>query len=155
MEPFFIHVMSVEFFEELIDDYSLGAVIDIGVSDGALALACFHKKIPYTGFCLTQEHKEKVQALLEAHMVQCAQLAEALVVQGQSRKRPDSGLPPTSGKRSCPAEQAMPPSGQEPVEKPKAEARKKAKTHAKAKGKGKAKAKGKGQARPGKGQGGP
>ena len=152
VEAVLVQGMSVEFFEELIHDYSLGAVIDIGVSDGALAFACFHKKIPYTGFCLTEEHKEGVQAWLE---VQCAQVVEALVVRCQGRKRPDTGSPPTSSKRPCPAEQATPPSGQEPAEKPEAEARKKVKTQAKAKGKGKAKAKGKGQAGPGKGQGGP
>ena len=72
VEPVFFHAMPVAFYEELIHAYSLGAVINIGVGDGALALACLRSRIPYTGFCLTQEHKERVTTRLEELLVQGA-----------------------------------------------------------------------------------
>ena len=64
--------MPVVFFEELIHAYSLGAVINIGVGDGALALACVRNKIPYTGFCLTEEHKARVTTRLQGLLMQGA-----------------------------------------------------------------------------------
>ena len=64
-EPLFFHAMPMEFFEELIHDFSLGAIICIGVGDGAAALACLRQRVPFTGFCLTEEHKTRVRVRLE------------------------------------------------------------------------------------------
>ena len=55
--------------QELIHDFSLGAIICIGAGDGAAALACLHARIPFTGFCLTQEHKTRLRARLEEQLV--------------------------------------------------------------------------------------
>ena len=119
-EALFFHAMPVEFFEELIHDYSLGAIICIGVGDGAAALACLRHGVPFTGFCLTEEHKTRVRARLEEQMVRGAlergdkwcdpQLVAALTSMTPRREEPSSdesaSTPEMGAPESVPGESA-------------------------------------------------
>ena len=89
-EPLFFHAMPAEFFEELIHDYSLGAIICIGVGDGAAALACLRHGVPFTGFCLTEEHKTLVRARLEERMSLKQDDGEVLTTTPPRREEPRS-----------------------------------------------------------------
>jgi hypothetical protein len=61
IEPAVFHALPCTFFEEILWCYQLGAVINVGAGDGALALACLRKRIPYTGFCHTAEHCSRLR----------------------------------------------------------------------------------------------
>ena len=151
VEPVFFHAMPVMFFEELIHDFSLGAVINIGVGDGALALACMRSRIPYTGFCLTEEHKVGVEARLEGQMLQGAlnpkdKWYDPVLVKALTSAHKGSAAPPDTPQGS----RKRPYPGQvlgelESSEKPKAGASKRVKAQAKGKAKGKGKGKGLGK----------
>ena len=61
----FFHALPSTFWEEVLYDYQIGAVIDVAAGDGSLALAALRARIPYTGVCLTEEHKSKLLSRLK------------------------------------------------------------------------------------------
>lgn len=58
VEPVFWHAKPMVLWQEIVGTYNLIAIIDAGAADGALALVSCQKRVPYTGLCLTQEHKD-------------------------------------------------------------------------------------------------
>ena len=60
----FYHAYPKEFWDEVIHDYQLGAVIDLAAGDGTFALQAVRNRIPYTGFVFTSHHKEMLMARL-------------------------------------------------------------------------------------------
>ena len=60
----FFHAFPSIRWDEVIHDYQLGAILDITVGDGSLALTTVRNQITYTGFALTDEHKDMVMARL-------------------------------------------------------------------------------------------
>ncbi|MFM7983412.1 MAG: hypothetical protein ACKPKO_29220, partial [Candidatus Fonsibacter sp.] len=42
--------------DEVIHDYQLGAILDVAVGDGSLALTTVRNRITYTGFAFTDKH---------------------------------------------------------------------------------------------------
>ena len=60
----FYHAYPKEFWEEVIHDYQLGAVIDLAAGDGTLALQAVRNRIPYTGFVFTAYHKDMLMSRL-------------------------------------------------------------------------------------------
>ena len=55
-EPVFWHSRPLTMCLELLSSYHLAAVVDGGVGDGNMALACALQRLPYAGACLTEEH---------------------------------------------------------------------------------------------------
>ena len=45
---------------ELLSSYNLCSVLDAGVGDGQMAVACALQRVPYAGACLTEEHMAAV-----------------------------------------------------------------------------------------------
>ena len=60
----FFHALPSTFWDEVVHDYQLGAILDIAVGDGSLALTAVRNRITYTGFAFTDYHKEMVMARL-------------------------------------------------------------------------------------------
>ena len=60
----FFHALPSTFWDEVVQDYQLGAILDITVGDGSLALTAVRNRIAYTGFAFTDYHKEMVMARL-------------------------------------------------------------------------------------------
>ncbi|MFM7987824.1 MAG: hypothetical protein ACKPKO_51780, partial [Candidatus Fonsibacter sp.] len=50
--------------DEVILDYQLSAILDIAVGDGSLALIAARDRFTYTGFVVTDEHRDMVMASL-------------------------------------------------------------------------------------------
>ena len=48
----------------MVHDYQLGAILDIAVGDGSLALTAARNRITYTGFAFTDYRREMVMARL-------------------------------------------------------------------------------------------
>lgn len=103
----FFHALPSIFWEEVLYDYQIGAVIDVAAGDGSLALAALRARIPYTGVCLTEEHKSKLLSrlkdLLCAGAVRAGDkwydptLAKALVQATKSQE----GEPSAKAKAKC------------------------------------------------------
>ena len=60
VEPVFWHGRPGVVWAEILHSYRLGAVVDLTVGDGQLALQCARQRIPYFGFCLTAVHATKL-----------------------------------------------------------------------------------------------
>ena len=52
------------FWDEVAHDYQLGAIVDIAVGDGSLALTALPNRNTYTGFASTDDHRETIMARL-------------------------------------------------------------------------------------------
>ena len=63
-EMAFYHALPSEFWDEVVHDYQLGAIVDLAVGDGSLALTAMRNRIPYTGLAFTAHHKDMVMARL-------------------------------------------------------------------------------------------
>ncbi len=61
VEPVFFHCFQASFFETLVDDYHLAAVLDLTPGPGLMAISCLKKRIPYMGVCLTEAHRTHLQ----------------------------------------------------------------------------------------------
>ncbi|MFM7979250.1 MAG: hypothetical protein ACKPKO_08035 [Candidatus Fonsibacter sp.] len=48
----------------MIHDYQFGAILDIAVGDGSLALTAVRNRVTFTGFAFTDEHRDMVMAYL-------------------------------------------------------------------------------------------
>ena len=46
------------FWQEILFDLEIGAIIDLTPADGLLALAALHARIPYTGLVVTRRHAD-------------------------------------------------------------------------------------------------
>ena len=46
----FCHPLPSKFWEEVVHDYQLGAILDVAAGDGSLALTAVRHRLPYTGF---------------------------------------------------------------------------------------------------------
>ena len=66
VEPVFFHSMPVAFYQELLDVFSLSGVIGLSPGEGACALACMRKMLPYVGIALTEQHSARLMAHLDA-----------------------------------------------------------------------------------------
>ncbi|MFM7988324.1 MAG: hypothetical protein ACKPKO_54330, partial [Candidatus Fonsibacter sp.] len=54
----FFHALPNTFWDEVIHDYELSAILDIAVGDGSLARTTVRNQITYTGFAFTDKHRE-------------------------------------------------------------------------------------------------
>jgi hypothetical protein len=63
-EMAFYHALPSVFWDEVVHDYQLGAIVDLAVGDGSLALTAMRNRIPYTGLAFTAHHKDMVMARL-------------------------------------------------------------------------------------------
>ena len=63
-EMAFYHALPSTFWDEVLHDYQLGAILDIAVGDGSLALTAVRNRIAYTGLCFTTHHKDLVMSRL-------------------------------------------------------------------------------------------
>ena len=60
----FYHALPSAFWDEVVHDYQLGAILDVAVGDGSLALTAVRNRIAYTGLCFTTHHKDMVMSRL-------------------------------------------------------------------------------------------
>ena len=60
----FCHALPSMCWDEVAHDYQLGAILDIAMGDGSLALTAVRNRITYMGFAFTDYHKEVVMARL-------------------------------------------------------------------------------------------
>ncbi|MFM7989563.1 MAG: hypothetical protein ACKPKO_60635, partial [Candidatus Fonsibacter sp.] len=60
----FCHALPSTCWEEVIHDYQLGAILDVAVGDGSLALKTVRDRIAYTGLAFTDKHWDMVMARL-------------------------------------------------------------------------------------------
>ena len=63
-EMAFYHALPSAFWDEVVHDYQLGAILDVAVGDGSLALTAVRNRIAYTGLCFTTHHKDMVMSRL-------------------------------------------------------------------------------------------
>jgi hypothetical protein len=63
-EMAFYHALPSTFWDEVLHDYQLGAILDIAAGDGSLALTAVRNRIAYTGLCFTTHHKDLVMSRL-------------------------------------------------------------------------------------------
>lgn len=59
-EPVFWHATPVKFWEEMVHDYSIKAMVDLTPGDGAKALACLRARIPYVGVVFGDAHRAQL-----------------------------------------------------------------------------------------------
>ena len=60
----FYRALPSSFWEEVVYDYQLGAILDLACGDGALALTALRNRIPYTGLAFTTYHKDMIMSRL-------------------------------------------------------------------------------------------
>jgi hypothetical protein len=60
----FYHALPCKFWEEVVHDYQLGAILDVAAGDGGLALTAVRRRLPYTGVVFTTRHRELIKARL-------------------------------------------------------------------------------------------
>ena len=77
VEPVFWHAKPLNLWQEVLQSYNVTAVIDAGASDGALALACCQRRLPYAGLCLTQPHKEHLTERIVSQIMHQMCLADS------------------------------------------------------------------------------
>jgi hypothetical protein len=53
-----------KFWEEVVHDFQLGAILDIAAGDGSLALTAVRHRLPYTGIVFTTHHRDLMKARL-------------------------------------------------------------------------------------------
>ena len=63
-EMAFYHALPSSFWEEVVYDYQLGAILDLACGDGALALTALRNRIPYTGLAFTTYRKDMIMSRL-------------------------------------------------------------------------------------------
>ena len=68
-EPVTWHSMPQLFWQEILFDFQVGAVIDLTPADGALAMAAVHLRIPYTGLTWSKRHSDELLIRLESLVV--------------------------------------------------------------------------------------
>ena len=57
------------FWQEILFDSKVGAVIDLTLSDGLLAQAALHSRIPYTGLVFTRRHADELLQRLQSFVL--------------------------------------------------------------------------------------
>ena len=57
-EPVAWHALPVLFWQEILFDFKVGAVIDLTPSDGMLALAALQARVPYAGLVFSKKHAD-------------------------------------------------------------------------------------------------
>lgn len=60
----FYHALPSKFWEEVVHDFQLGAILDIAAGDGSLALTAVRHRLPYTGIVFTTHHRDLMKARL-------------------------------------------------------------------------------------------
>ena len=60
VEPVFFHSMPVLFYQELLDALNIIGVIDLCPGEGACALACMKKMVPFVGVPFTEQHTARL-----------------------------------------------------------------------------------------------
>ena len=68
-EPVTWHSMPQLFWQEILFDFQVGAVIDLTPADGALAMAAVHLRIPCTGLTWSKRHSDELLIRLESLVV--------------------------------------------------------------------------------------
>jgi hypothetical protein len=77
IEPVFWRSRPLKFYDSLISDYALSAIVDLTAADGTLMAHCAKERIPYFGFCLSERHAQ----LLKTRVVQ--QVLESFFTAGE------------------------------------------------------------------------
>jgi hypothetical protein len=83
VEPVFWRGRPLRFYETLLADYFLTAIVDLTVGDGTLLIHCAKERIPYIGFALSERHAE----LIKHRAVQ--QVLESMFVPGERECNPE------------------------------------------------------------------
>ena len=65
IEPVFYHNMPEKFYTELLDAFNIVGAIDCCAGEGACALACYRKGVPYVGITFNTQHTARLMAHLE------------------------------------------------------------------------------------------
>ena len=65
-EPVAWHSMPQLFWQEILFDFKVGAVIDLTPADGTLAMTALHARIPYTGLTFTPKHATELLGRLQS-----------------------------------------------------------------------------------------
>jgi len=60
----FYHALPGKFWDEVVNDYQLGAILDVAAGDGMLALTAVRNRLPYTGLVFTAVHRDLLMARL-------------------------------------------------------------------------------------------
>ena len=68
-EPVAWHSMPQLFWQEVLFDFKVGAVIDLTPADGLLAQAAWHTRIPYTGLVFTPKHADELLQRLQSSLI--------------------------------------------------------------------------------------
>jgi hypothetical protein len=68
-EPVAWHSMPELFWQEVLFDFKVGAVIDLTLVDGLLAMAALHARIPYTGLVFTRKHADDLLQRLQSFVL--------------------------------------------------------------------------------------
>ena len=66
VEPVFFHSVPVTVYQELLGAFNLSGVIGLSPGEGARALACVRKLLPYVGITLAEQHSARLMAHLDA-----------------------------------------------------------------------------------------
>ena len=57
------------FWQEVLFDFKVGAVVDLTPADGLLAQAALHTRIPYTGLVFTPKHADELLQRLQSSLI--------------------------------------------------------------------------------------
>ena len=68
-EPVAWHSMPEHFWQEILFDFKVGAVIDLTLADGLFAQAALHARIPYTGLVFTKRHADELLQRLQSFVL--------------------------------------------------------------------------------------
>jgi hypothetical protein len=68
-EPVAWHSLPVLFWQEILFDFEVGAVIDLTPGDGMLATAALQTRLPYTGLVFTPKHADALYSRLESQAI--------------------------------------------------------------------------------------
>ena len=60
----FYHALPGKFWDEVVNDYQLGAILDVAAGDGMLALTAVRNRLPYTGLVGAAIHRVLLLARL-------------------------------------------------------------------------------------------
>ena len=74
MEPVFHHTNPTELDAEISHSWPATAHLDLTAGQGGRAIFCLQHKLPYHGFCMTEEHKAVLTKFLETNVFKMMQM---------------------------------------------------------------------------------
>jgi len=104
----FFHALPSTFWDEILGAIPLMGVIDMCPGDGSLALAAFKRGICYTGLCMSDMHKNQLNAYLEQRIVHTMSDPNSLIYEPrlvaslQTTPTPKAAATPAAKKKATP-----------------------------------------------------